>query len=246
LIGCNAWWDDMTARGYWQERFAPRQDPFVVLKDSRDGDKRHAAVLAIGQVDPATLPPKEAEERLALLITMAGTERQVWVRIAAVQALGNWCDSRAVEGLKDAYYRATAYPGDGGAALRIHVLTALGRCGHPTAMDLLTKVLSEPPEAGPLSEQQAKLEERLAAARALGNFPKSARAGEALLEVLRKENDPGMRNHARESLVSITGRDFPADADVWERFLRDPDSAPEKTLGERFREILPAVFRSDR
>jgi hypothetical protein len=247
LAGCNGLWDDITARGYFQEAFGPPPDPYKVLADPRsDGDQRHKALTALGQVDPRTLSPAEAENTLKILVAAAGTERHLWVRIAAVQALGNWDDARAVDGLKDAYYRAGAFPGDGGATLRVYTLTALGRCGHPTSVDILVKVLSAPPPAeGSETEKQQNLEERLAAARSLARY-KSYQSTEALLEVLRKEQDPGLRNRSQESLAYITGRDLPPDAVVWEKFLHDPSSVPDKTIGERFREILPASWRGDR
>jgi len=149
LVGCNGLWDDVTSREFtFSESFGPSPDPLVVLRDSKDGDRRHNALKRLGEIDPRTLPPGESESILQVLIASAGSERHVWARIAAVQALGSWDDPRAVEGLKDAYYRSGNFPGDGGARLRVTALQSLGRCGNPTAVEILVKVLREPPDVG--------------------------------------------------------------------------------------------------
>ncbi len=243
--GCNGVWDDVTSREFWSaEGWKADPEPLVVLRDSRDGDKRHRALLRLGEIDPKTLPQDEADAILQVLVNAVGSERQVWARLAAVKALANWNDRRAVEGLKDAYYRAGAFPGEGGAALRVQALTALGQCGHPDAAEILLKVLSEPPVEGAESERQEKLEERLAAARALGQYSSTKVTG-ALVGVLRKEKDPGLRRRSHESLVRITGRQLPPEAEVWENFLRDPNSVPGPSIGERFSELLPVRWSSE-
>jgi len=241
--GCNGFWDDMTSREFWSKESWGRQpDPLEVLQTSRDGDKRHRALVELGDIDPRSLGSDETDAMMKVLADAATTERQVWARIAAVKALGNWNDPRAVEGLKDAYYRAGAFPGEAGASLRVQSLAALGRCGHPSAADILVKVLSEPPSAGSETERQQKLEERLAAARALGSYP-NATGAQALVAVLRSEADPGLRRRSHESLVQMTGRQFPPEADVWEKYLADPSSAPSPTFGERLQEVLPVGWR---
>lgn len=242
-LGCNSVWDDVTSREFWKaDTWGPQPEPLVVLRDSRDGDKRHRALLQLGQLNPTTLAPEEAEAILKVISDAAVNERQVWTRIAAVKALGNWNDPRAVESLRDAYYRAGAFPGDAGASLRVQTLTSLGRCGHPNASEILVRVLNEPPVEGSITERQQKLEERLAAARALGRYS-NTQVVSALIGVLKNEQDPGLRRRSHESLVRITGKNLPAEAEPWEQFLADPASAPSLTIGQRIQEILPTSWR---
>ncbi len=79
---------------------------------------------------------------------------------------------------------------------------------------------------------------------ALGQYS-STRVTGALVGVLRTEKDPGLRRRSHESLVRITGRQLPPEADVWENYLRDPNSVPGPSIGERFSELLPIRWSSE-
>ena len=83
------------------------------------------------------------------------------------------------------------------------------------------------------------LDERIAAARALGKFP-HYEAAEALAGVLRTDKDVALRDVAHASLQEATGKDLPPDAQAWADFLHQSKSQgalaqePRKFLG-----ILP-------
>src|SRR5262249_25637829 len=136
---------------------------------------------------------------------------------------------RAVDGLKDAYYRAGSFDAYVANVLRCQALQALGETGQAAAVETLVRVLREPPAEGPDQDRQQKLDERMAAARALGHFTQDE-AKAALVEVLRKEQDVALRACAHESLESATGREIPADAAMWAEYLSNPkaSNAPER------------------
>ena len=77
-------------------------------------------------------------------------------------------------------------------------------------------------------ERQFKMDERIAAARALSHF-NHYKATQALVEVLRKENkNAALRDRANESLQIATGQDFPAEAQVWADYFSKPQQGPPK------------------
>lgn len=63
-----------------------------------------------------------------------------------------------------------------------------------------------------------KIDERTAAARALGNFPEPE-AAPALVNILKSDKDVALKDVAKQSLQKITGHKAPADARVWEEYL---------------------------
>ncbi len=74
------------------------------------------------------------------------------------------------------------------------------------------------------------MDERIAAARALGNFSEY-QATEALLKVLQTEKkDQALRDRATEALQHITGKKLPDDAKAWEEALHNakPTQPAEK------------------
>ena len=75
---------------------------------------------------------------------------------------------------------------------------------------------------GAEEDKQAKMDERIAAARALGHF-KEYQATEALADVLRTDQDVALRNRSAESLRTITGKELPADYQAWADFLNKPE-----------------------
>lgn len=114
-------------------------------------------------------------------------------------------------------------------------------------MELLVRVLREPPVEGPDQDRQHKLDERIAAARALGGY-QQYQATAALVEVLRgaeklkTEDDVPLRNAAHESLVSATGRRLPPESQAWAEFLHNPesmnrDASASTGVGERLLQL---------
>jgi HEAT repeat protein len=229
LGGC-AFLDDFDWRHPSLEQFRDPANPLEVVRNSKDGNQRAKALRCIKEPLANGGTKDEQDVIVAVLNFSAGNDSQALCRMAAIDALRKFKDPRAVDGLKDAYYRAGSFNAEVAAVLRCQALQALGETGQQAALDVLVRVLREPPVEGPDQDRQLKLDERIAAARALGNF-KHYQATSALVEVLRKERDVALRARAHESLVAVTGRDLPADATVWAEFLDDP--AGKKALAQQ-------------
>lgn len=245
LTGCNGFIDDYRSRDFsWQTAMGNGPDPIEVLSESQDGDRRARAYRALADRDFAAMSAQEQEHMIKLLSSGASQERQVLARIAAVDTLGTIEDPRAAAGLKDAYYRAGGFRPEVGAMLKCRILDALGNTHHPDAIELLVRVLREPPLEGSTLDKQHKTDERIAAARALGKFPQT-QAVQPLLQTLQADSDVALRNCAHESLQEITGEDdIPADAQAWAEHLKSTtyqeDPFPKrKGLGERIQTVVP-------
>jgi hypothetical protein len=220
--GCANFWDEVTSRDFhFKDVFAQRPDPLWVVRNSPDGDKRAKALRALQEPLAHGGTAEQQEVVVPVLLYAAAKDTQPLCRLAAVQSLRTFKDPRAVEGIKDAYYRAGSFNPETANVIRCQALEALGETGSPAAVDLLVQVLREPPVEGPDPDRQQKLDERIAAAHALGHF-KSYQATEALVGVLRTDQDVALRQRANESLQAATGKDFPADARVWADFLHQP------------------------
>src|SRR5262249_31545697 len=135
---------------------------------------------------------KDQDVYVSVLNYTAANDSQVPCRMAAISVLRTYQDPRAVDGLKDAYYRAGNFDSYVATVLRCQALGALGETKQPAAVETLVRVLREPPAEGPDQDRQQKLDERIAAARALGGF-KQYQATAALVEVLRKDQDVALR-----------------------------------------------------
>ena len=116
------------------------------------------------------------------------------------------------------------------AMIRAQAMTALGETRNPAAVELLARVVREPPAEGPDSDRQLTLDVRVAAARALANFTEY-QATEALLHVLQTERDVALRDCAHKSLQAATGKDLPLDAKQWEVVLRQGNG--QNTLADQ-------------
>jgi hypothetical protein len=220
--GCANFWDEVTSRDFhFKDVFAQRPDPLWVVRNSPDGDKRAKALRALQEPLAHGGTAEQQEVVVPVLLYAAAKDTQPLCRLAAVQSLRTFKDPRAVEGIKDAYYRAGSFNPETANVIRCQALEALGETSSPAAVDLLVQVLREPPVEGPDPDRQQKLDERIAAAHALGHF-KSYQATEALVGVLRTDQDVALRQRANESLQAATGKDFPADARVWADFLHQP------------------------
>ena len=84
------------------------------------------------------------------------------------------------------------------------------------------------------------LDEKITAARALSHFPQAA-ATEALMVVLRTEQDDVLRTRAAESLAKITGKDIPPDTKAWDNYLhgqRGKDEVAGPTSHDHFLQLI--------
>ncbi len=243
--GCANTWDEVWSRDFSLKEWWTPPDPLVVLKDSTDGDRRARALRALHEPKEHGGTDKEQDFVVQLLNNAAATEQSALCRMAAIEALETFKDPRIVKGLEEAYYRATSFAPDTASIVRCVALEALGTSRQPAAIDILVRVLREPPVAGEASEaeKQQKINERTAAARALGNFKGSA-ADTALVAILKSEKDIALRNRANDSLQASTGQSFGPDAKLWEDYLlhagKDQPTGivPEKGFGTKLIELV--------
>lgn len=233
LGGC-AFLDDFSFKRFNFEDFRDPPEPLVVIRNSKDGTKRARALRCLKEPLTHGGTKEDQDVVVSVLVYTAAHDPQATCRMAAIDTLRAFKDARAVDGLKDAYYRAGSFNPEVANVLRCQALQGLGETGQPAAVETLVRVLREPPSEGPDQDRQQKLDERMAAARALGHY-RQYQATAALVDILRKEDDVALRACAHESLVSSTGRDLPADAKAWGDYLEDPrkpkDTATVRTPG---------------
>ncbi|MCI0455957.1 MAG: HEAT repeat domain-containing protein [Gemmataceae bacterium] len=231
LCGCAGFWDEVTSRDFHVKALFVKPDPLIVLRDSNDGDERARALRALQEPKAHDGTDEEQDAIVQILTTAAVSERQPLCRLAAIQTLGRFQDPRAVQGLVDAFYQASSFSPETTTVLRCQAVTALGKTGNPAAVELLARVVREPPAEGTEQEKQQTLDVRIAAARALGNFSQQ-QSTEALVRVLQTEKDVALRDRAHESLQLVTGKELPPDAKAWEDFLQqtvEKDVAEQRT-----------------
>ncbi len=212
--------------------FKADEPPLIVLETSSDGDKRAKALAALKEPLSHGGTPEEQDKIIEILSNAAMNDRQPLSRLRAIETLGKFMDERAVEALKEAYYRAGSFNPEIATNIKCHALVALGKHADLRGLDLIIKVLREPAVVGSEMEKQNKMDEKITAARALASFAQSL-STETLLAILKSETDVALRNAARESLEKITGKDLPTDYTAWEEILHDSDAfkrAPNKTL----------------
>ena len=223
LAGC-ASFDDFNFKKMNFEVFRDPDNPVEVIRNSKDGNLRARALACLREPQANGGSQQEQDVVVGLLVYSAANESQPWCRVAAISSLRKFKDPRAVEGLKDAYYKAGTFAPQTAAVIRGQALSGLGDTGSAAAIEVLVRVLKEPPVEGPDEDRQQKLNERIVAARALGHF-KHYEATKALVEILRTEKDPELVTPAHESLIEATGKTLPPDAQVWAEFLQNPNSA---------------------
>jgi HEAT repeat protein len=221
LCGCSNFWDEVTSNDFSLNTYFNKPNPLVVLRDSQDGDKRAKALRALHEPKQYGGTDEEQEIVIKIVTTAAASERQPLCRLAAIQSLGGFKDPRAVQGLKEAFFNASAFAPDTATVLRCQALTALGNTHNPAAVDLLATVVREPRAEGPDQDKQQTLDIRIAAARALGNFS-HYQATSALVDVLRSEKDVALRSRAHESLELATGKHLSEDPKEWDELLHQP------------------------
>src|SRR5207237_1024580 len=168
--GCAGFWDDVTSRDFTWNTMFTKPNPLLVLRDSSDGDKRAKALRALHEPKQSGGSDAEQDAVLNILNTAAATEKQPLCRLAAIESLGHFKDPRAVKGLTEAFYNAGAFSQETATVIRCQALTALGETRNPIAVELLARVVREPPGEGTDLEKQQTLDVRIAAARALGKF----------------------------------------------------------------------------
>jgi PBS lyase HEAT-like repeat-containing protein len=232
LCGCAGFWDNVTSRDFQVKSLFVKLDPMVVLRDSNDGDKRAAALRALREPLQDGGSEQDQEVVVKILSTTAVSERQALCRMAAIQSLAGFKDPRAVQGLTEAYYRADSFPPDQATVIRCQALTALGETRNPTAVDLLVKVVREPPTEGSDVERQQAMDVRIAATRALRHFNQSP-ATDTLVQVLKTEKNVALRDSAHESLEVATGKKLSAEPKEWDEALRPQEGQKNVAAAEK-------------
>ena len=219
--GCASFWDSVTSREFRiKSLFLPPDPPMVVLEKSVDGDKRSAALASLKEPLSNKGTAEEQEKVFKILSDAALIDRQAICRLQAISTLRTFKDSRTPEVLKDAYYRASNFNPDTATVIKCQVLNSLGEVRSPSGLELLVKVLKEPAVVGSEQDRQQKVDERIIAAKALGKY-KEYQASESLLSVLQSEQDVALVNCCRDSLESITGKNYPANYETWAKYLHD-------------------------
>jgi HEAT repeat protein len=111
--------------------------------------------------------------------------------------------------------------------IKCQALASLGQTGNPEAVGFLVNVLHNPPASKETAEGQRQqlMDERIAAARALGNL-KDYKAIEALVHVLKTEKDVALLDRAHDSLEASTGQKLPPDMQDWGNILH-PEGKPQ-------------------
>ncbi len=241
LVGCRNL-DDFHWKKMNFEVFQDPENPLEVIRTSQDGNLRARALRCLKEPLQHGGTQQEQDQVIAVLNYSASHEAQMWCRLAAIDSLRKFKDPRAVEGLKEAYYRAGNFTAEQATVLRCQALAALGETRQPAAAEMLIRVLREPPVEGPDQDRELKLRERITAAKALRYYP-DPKATAALVEVLQKDLDDALRNNAHESLIATTGKRLPPDGQIWADYFEnpvkvDPNMFQQPNLGERILELV--------
>ncbi|MHB1424554.1 MAG: HEAT repeat domain-containing protein [Gemmataceae bacterium] len=244
LSGCASFWDDVTSRDFkFQDMFKPAPDPLWVIRNSKDGDKKSKALRSLKEPLQFGGSQQEQDVIVKLLVQNAILDTQPLCRLAAIASLQHFKDARAAQALVDAYERASYFQRDRPDAVETiqeQALQALGVNGNPIGVDLLVRVLKTPPLTGTAGDKQNDLNQRIYAARALAHFPQY-QAAEALVSVLRTEQDVALRDRVTESLREITGQELPGNAEAWEEFLHKSGKAAlakKPSLSDKFLKLV--------
>jgi len=132
----------------------------------------------------------------------------------------------------------TQFTADTVTTLQCQTLESLGRHRSPEGLQLLVRVATTPAESKPKAAggvepasallslnasvttgESDRIDVRLAAIRALGNYQNDATAIQTLVGVLQVDKDVAVRGRAHESLVKATGKDLPPDGQAWAAWL---------------------------
>jgi hypothetical protein len=232
LCGCATYWDEVTFKDLPQGLWKRDPDPVAVLHDPQaDGNQRYRALANVPE--PAQHGgTQQQQDDIFQIVAKAATQDPVPVcRLAALAALGRFKDPRAAACVDGIFDQQLPFPKDMNTLIRDQCLTSLIEIGGPVALQRLVLVAKEPPSTGPAQEYQETLDRQLIAVRGLAKF-KEPEATTALAFVLcAKKNDIALRDRAHESLVASTGKDLPADSQVWQSYLPPPSPAVQQTSG---------------
>jgi hypothetical protein len=242
--GCAGFWDEVTSREFkFKDMFKPAPEPLWVIRNSPDGDKKSMALRSLKEPLQNGGTQQQQDVVMQALVWSAISDPQPLCRMAAISTLQHFKDPRAAQALIDAYDRASYFQRErpeAMATIRCQALTALGVNGNPNGAHLLVEVLEAPPTVGVEKDKLQTMDERISAARALAHFPQYQSA-EALVRVLRTDQDVALRNRATESLREITGQDLPANAEAWAGFMHKSGNealAKKPSMTDKFLKLV--------
>src|SRR5262249_14252415 len=110
--GCAGFMDKVTSKDFEFSSLFAQPNPLMVLRDSTDGRARAEALRSLREPKQHGGTDQDQDLVVEVLTKAAWNEHYVFCRLAAINTLRHFKDPRAVEGLKEAYYRATSFPPD--------------------------------------------------------------------------------------------------------------------------------------
>lgn len=245
LCGCVGFWEEVTSRERDLNYVFSKPDPLVVLRDSTDNHRKAEALMRLKEPLQHGGNQQQQDLYLAILARAAINEqpgqyepmsRDPLCRLAALRMLGQYKDPRALPILEKAYFDPQPFTADMNAMIRQQALASLKDNGNPQVRVVLIRAARQP-NAAPVSsptERQQVLDERLAAVKALGNYPQYDSV-ETLVHILETEKDVALRDCAHESLRAATKRDLPNDPRLWRELIvrGDVQAPPQPNLIQR-------------
>jgi hypothetical protein len=235
--GCATFWDEVFSRERDLHGYFRPPDPLVVIHDSTDSERRAKALASLKEPLANGGTQKDQDVYLEILTTAAQTDRDPYCRLGAIQALGHFKDPRAAKALTIVYENTKLpFTAEFNGMIRHQALRAVEKTGDREGYKLMILVARQPRPAkdAASADRQQIQDERLIAIRALGQY-RQPECVDTLVYLLDTEKDASLRNRAQQSLVSITGRSLPADAEVWRASLSQQpvDLAAQPSLIQR-------------
>jgi hypothetical protein len=208
LAGCASFWDDVTSRDFSVTAMFNPPEPMSVLKTSTDGDARAKAFIRVTEPRQHGGGQTEQDEVVQLLSKAVISEPQPLCRMAAIRTLGKFQDPRAVPALIASFEAADQLTPEVAFMVRSQTLTALGDTKKPDAAAFVAEVARKPIKANTSERERGQArDERLAAVRALRNFPGSDAATAAAQALAANEKDIAVRDRAKETYLALTGKE---------------------------------------
>jgi hypothetical protein len=229
LCGCASFWDDFTWQDFRSGQMFAKPDPGVLQDPTADGNKRYKALASLRE-PLANGGTQEEQDRVFETLQKAAKEDQVPLcRLAALSTLGQFKDPRAATCIDGVFDQQLPFTKEMNTLIREQCLSSLIETGGPVALARLVLVAKEPPSNGPSQENQETLDRQLIAVRGLAKFKQPEATAALACVMCAKKNDIALRDRAHESLVACTGKDLPADSQVWQSYL--PPSQPVVPAG---------------
>ena len=234
--GCAPFWDELLSRERDMGSYFHPPDPLTVLKDSTDGERRARALAALREPNQNGGKAEDQDVYLQILTTASKTDRDPLCRLGAIRALGHFKDPRAARALEEVYQQPKLpFTQDFNALIRQSSLRSLEEIGSDDSRQLLILVARQPgpsQDASSVDRQQTQ-DEKLIAIRALGKYHQTE-CTETLLYIMESEKDIALRDRAHQSLQASTGKNLPAEPQVWRTALAgQPTNTEQPNLIQR-------------